>query len=139
MEAVVVLILTILSVESSYFQEVERPATKVPDTIQFWFTPDSQWRIRTYAIDHDIHLYTLGARPDGSRVTTDEARAHIVKHYREITASTIVLRFHDPNEPEEVRRVLAEHKLPGKLEVGKNGVTFYNPDGGEYRAKSKPQ
>jgi hypothetical protein len=30
-----------------------------------------------------------------------------------------------------------ENGLPGVLEVGKDGVAFYNPDKGEYRTKSK--
>ena len=139
MTAAFVLVLAILTMESSYSQGIERPAAKVPNTIQFWLAPSGQWRIRTYAIDHDIHLYTLGPRADGSPFMSDEAVAHTRKHYADITSSVIVLALHDPNDKEEVRRVLAEHKLTGTLEIGKNGVEFYNPDNGEYRSRSKPQ
>lgn len=139
MEAVSALVLTILSVESSYLQEVERPATKVPDTVQFWFTPNSLWRIRTYAIDHDIHTHTIGTRPGGLRMTIDEAVSNTSKHYGDVIVTTVVLRFSDLDNPEEIRPVLATHKLPGKLEIGKNGVVFYNPDNGQYRTLSKPQ
>ena len=139
MDAVFTLVLSILSVDSSYAQETERAATKVPDTIQFWLAPAAQWRIRTYAIDHDIHTYTLGPRADGSRFTTEEATAHTKKHYGDIISSTVILTFHDPNNKDEVRRVFTEHKLTGTLEVSKSGIAFYNPDSGDYRTKSKPK
>ena len=133
MDATFILVLALLTTESSYAQEVERPATKVPDTIQFWFAPSAHWRIRTYAIDHDIHTYTLGS------LTPDEAVAHTQKHYSDIVSSLVVLTFHDPTDKEEIQQVLAEHKLTGTLEVGKSGVAFYNPDKGEYRTKSHPK
>ena len=132
------LVLAILTTESSYAQEIERPATTVPDTIQFWLALDSQWRIRTYAVDHDIHVYTAGSRPDGSRLTAKEAADHIAKHYANITAKTVTLESH-PGDKVEVRRVLTEKVLTGVLEVGKNGVAFYNPDKGKYRTSSKPK
>jgi hypothetical protein len=139
MESVFTLVLALLSVESSYAQEIERAATKVPDTIQFWLTPAAQWRIRTYAIDHDIHTHTISARPDGSHFTADEAVTHIKKHYGDIAPSVIVLTFRDPNNEDEVRGLLSEHKLTGTLEVSKSGIAIYNPDRGDYRTKSKPK
>src|SRR5262245_21305082 len=54
------LIIGILTIESSYAQNTERPSRGVPDTLQFWIAPDRAWRIRTYATDHDIHPYSLG-------------------------------------------------------------------------------
>ena len=133
------LVVCILTTESSYARNVERAATVTPDTIQFGLSPDSQWRIRTFAIDHDIHTYKIGARSDGSRITPEEAAAHIAKHYTDITLKTVVLRIHDPTNKEEARRVLDEHGLAGVLEVGGNGATFYNPDKGDYRSKSRPR
>ena len=133
------LVLAILTTESSYAQEVERSATDIPDTIQFWIAPDSDWRIRTYAVDHDIHVYKVGPRPDGSRLTADQAAEHNAKHYGDITAKAVTLHFTDPGHEDEVRRVLAENGLAGVLEVGRGGVAFYNPDRGEYRTKSTPR
>jgi hypothetical protein len=132
------LVLAILTIESSYAEKVERPASIAPDTVQFWLTPESQWRIRTYSIDHDIHPYKIGARPDGSRLTPEEATAHIAKHYGGIAPKTVVLRFRDPSDKGDVRRVLEEHGLTGDLEVGKIGIAFYNPDKAKYRSKSAP-
>ena len=52
------LIIGVLTVESSYAQNSERPSRGVPDTVQFWIDPGGAWRIRTYAIDHDIHPHS---------------------------------------------------------------------------------
>lgn len=132
------LVLAILSVESSYAQNLERPAVTVPDTVQFWLTPTVHWRVRTYAIDHDIHTYTIGSRSAGSRFTSDEASAQTTKHYGDIISFSSVLTFGDPNDKDEVQRVLSEHNLTGTLEVGESGIAFYNPDSGDYRTKSQP-
>jgi hypothetical protein len=132
------LVLAILATESSYAQEVERAEGAVPDTVQFWLTPDKQWRVRTYAIDHDIHVYQVGSRADGSGLSATEAADHIATHYANIIAKTATLNFRDPGDQDEVRRVLAAKRLKGTLEIGKAGVAFYNPDNGEYRTKSRP-
>src|SRR5216684_2122170 len=55
-----ILVLALLTVESSYTQNIERPASKTPDTLQFWIAPDGTWRIKTYAIDEDVHIHRLG-------------------------------------------------------------------------------
>src|SRR5262249_39557131 len=130
------LVLAILTTESTYAQEMERTATAVPDTVQFWLAPDSQWRIRTYAVDHDIHVYKVPPRADGSRLTVEQVKDHISKHYGDVTAKVVTLRLRDPGDKDEFRRVLDENGLAGVLEVGKDGVAFYNPDKGEYRTKS---
>lgn len=131
------LVLALLSVQSSYVGEVEKPAEHAPDTIQFWLAPDSQWRIRTYAIDHDIHVYNLGSVED-RKISSDSAVAHIQQHYSDITTSLVVPTFVNPNDKKEVDHVLAEHGLAGALEMSKSGVAFYNPDRSEYRTKSDP-
>jgi len=133
------LVLSVLTIESSYAKKVERAATVTPDTIQFWLTSSSQWRIRTYAVDHDIHTHKLGVRPDGSSLTPEEAVAHLAKHYGDVTLKTVVLRFRDPTDNGEVCRAMEGHGLAGVLECGKDGVTFYNPDKAEYRTKSNPK
>ena len=133
------LILAILTVESSYLQEVERPAKTVPDTVQFWFAPDSQWRIKTFAIDHDIHIHRLGAANDPARITAEFAQNNIKKTYGDVTAAVLLLEFPDPKNEAGVQRILKEHKLSGKLEAVKDGYCFYNVDCGNYRTKSKPK
>ena len=130
------LIVAILTVESSYLQEVERPTKHVPDTVQFWLARDSQWRIKTFAIDHDIHAY----RVDTIRHLTPEfATNNIKKSYGDVTAKVLTLEFRDPKNERDVERILKDHQLKGKLEAVKDGYWFYNPDGGDYRTKSKPK
>lgn len=133
------LIVAILTVESSYIQEVERPTKDVPDTVQFWFAPDSQWRIKTFAIDHDIHVYRIDSGEKGQRLTTEFAQNNIKKTYGDVTAAVVVVEFPDPKNEGEVRRILDSYKLNGKLEAVKDGYYFYNPDRGDYRTKSKPK
>jgi hypothetical protein len=132
------LVLALLTVQGSYSKNTEKPAASAPDTIQFWLTPGNQWRIRTYAMDHDIHVYSLGSAAD-KKVSADFAIEHIKKHYTNLTASVMVLTFNDPKDRKEVQRVLEEHHLKGSLEISKSGVAFYNPDNGEYRTKSTPE
>ena len=53
------LILFILNVESSYAQNIERPRETHPDTIQFLWVDGEAWRIKTYAVDRDVHVWSL--------------------------------------------------------------------------------
>ena len=133
------LIIALLTVESSYLEEVERPAKNVPDTVQFWFAPESQWRIKTFAIDHDIHVHRIGISKEGARLTPAFATNNIKKSYGDVTANIVTLEFRDPKNKADAERVLKEHNLNGTLEAVKDGYYFYNPDGGEYRTKSKPK
>ncbi len=94
--------------------------------------------IRTYAIDHDIHIYNLGASTE-KMFSQALATEHIHKHYEEIIAKIIVLEFSSPNDLKEVQAVLAKYKLEGALEVAKAGFAFYNPDNAEYKTKSTPK
>jgi len=134
-----ILIVALLTTESSYQSEVERPVVAVADTAQFWLGSKMPWRIRTYAIDHDIHVYSLGARSDGSSFQASEAEAHLRKHYSEVLAKLVVLKFKDPNNATEVAQVLATHELKGTLEVASAGFAFYNPDRGKYTTQSQPK
>jgi hypothetical protein len=133
------LIIAMLTVESSYVKEVERPTKNVPDTVQFWFAPDSQWRIKTFAIDHDIHVHRVGASDAGARLTPAFATNNIKKSYGDVTAKVLVLEFRDPKNEADVERILKDHQLKGKLEAVRDGYYFYNPDGGDYRTTSKPK
>lgn len=134
-----VLILALLTTESSYKSEVERPAIAVADTAQFWFGSQSPWRIRTYAIDHDIHIYSVGSRTDSTEFTQEEAMAHLAKHYNEIVKRQYVLKFQNPADPVEVKQVLEQNGLLGTLEVAPAGFAFYNPDRQKYKTQSTPK
>src|SRR4029077_17520249 len=49
----------VLTVEGSYAQDVERPATGSPDTFQYWITPNEAYDVRTFAIDKDVRVLRL--------------------------------------------------------------------------------
>lgn len=128
-----ILIVALLSTESSYKSEIERPATAVEDTVQFSIGAEP-WRIRTYAIDHDIHVYSIGAK-----LQAQVAEAHIDKNYGDVLRKRYTLKFKNPKDSKEVARVLASVGLKGTLEVAPAGFAFYNPDRKEYRTQSKPK
>jgi hypothetical protein len=61
------LVLAILSIQSSYARDVEQSLDTpddVPDTLQWWVSPQGSWRIKTYALDHDIHTHDVGSHTD---------------------------------------------------------------------------
>ena len=134
-----ILVIAILTTESSYKSEIEHTATIVADTIQYWFGAESPRRIRTYAIDHDIHIYSLGDREDGSPFIPSEAEEHINKHYSDIIKNLYVIKFKDPNNATEVAQILESYNLSGLLEVAPAGFAFYNPDRAKYKTQSQPK
>ena len=82
------LVLAVLSVQSSYRNNIEEPADNVCDTVQWWITPDNTWRIKTFAMDHDIHIHEIGTPMDPA-----EAINNTRKHYGDVIVSLNVLRF----------------------------------------------
>src|SRR5579862_1306894 len=139
MSASFVLVVALLSVESSYTGNLERPSHGVPDTVQFWFSPDADWRIKTFAIDHDIHVQKVGTRTTPQRLTPEAAVANTRKHYGDVISSLQTLEFADPHDTAAVSRILKSHNLHGTLEISPSGVAFYNPDSGHYRTQSVPE
>lgn len=129
-----ILVVALLTTESSYKSEIERPTSAVEDTIQFSISSSAPWRIRTYAIDHDIHVYSLGGD-----ITPTVAEAHIDKHYGDILKKRYTLTFKNPKDSVEVSRVLQDAGLSGSLEVASAGFAFYNPDSQKYRSQSEPK
>lgn len=136
MSAPATLVLAVLSIESSYASDVERPAREVPDTVQFWLAADGQWTIRTHAADHDVRVHRITVRPDGSPYPPAHAEALVEKHYADVTARRVTLSFPDPGDAAETARILASRGLGGCLVAMPDGWSFYNPDCGEYRPRS---
>ena len=109
MVAPFVLVVALLAVESSYSANLERPSQGVPDTVQFWFSPDADWRVKTFAIDHDIHIHKVGTRATPQRLTPEAAVANTRKHYGDVLSSILVLEFSDPKDAAAVTRILQAH------------------------------
>jgi len=134
-----VLVVVLLTVESSYLQNLERPRDLVPDTVQFWFTAEVDWRIKTFAIDHDIHVHQIRTGSTARKFSPKDAVASTRKNYGDVIETVLLLEIADPNDKGEVDRVLKAHHLEGTLEIGKSGVASYNPDHGQYRSQSNPE
>lgn len=133
------LILALLNIESSYLDNLEGPAGAVPDTVQFWFAPESQWRTKTYAIDHDIHIHRLITKDGAEIFDTGAACENISDAYDDVLSELLMLDFPDPSDEAAVREILDESQLTGTLVATPEGCYFYNPDGGEYRTQSNPE
>lgn len=134
-----VLVVVLLTVESSYLRNTERPVVGTPDTVQFYFTPNRDWHIKTYAIDHDIHVHVVREPGQERKFSVADAQSDSRKHYGDVISRVVVLEFADPTDEGATSRVLADHNLAGNLEIGDSGVAFYNPDGGRYHSQSVPK
>ena len=151
------LILAILRVKSSYARGIELPLdddSDVPDTLQWWVGRESVWRLKTFALDHDIHVYSVGApKPRMLDLIQQNNR----KHYGDIIKAEHVLAFRDCLDQAEVTAVLQSAGLGLQLEVGggtrprqvsggsagtppdPSQFAFWKPDDGEYRTQSTPK
>lgn len=134
-----ILVLALLTTQSSYKSNIERPAIAVEDTVQFWFSPQGSWKIRTFAIDHDIHIHSLDLNANSKKFMQSDAEAHIAKFYGEILKKQYVITFKNPANLEDVKHILNQSKLTGTLEVASAGFAFYNPDAQKYKSQSMPK
>src|SRR5688500_12089589 len=97
------LVLTILAVQSSYLREIEEPLddnSGPPDTPQWGIAPTGARRIRTYAIDHDIHIHAVGPA-DGLR---ELALENTQTHYGDVILSQHVIELADWRDRSETAR-----------------------------------
>jgi hypothetical protein len=131
------LVLAILNVRSSYIAETEEAIgdADVPDTLQWWLG-DQAWRIKTFAVDHDVHTYSCGPnKPE----LLELAKQNNLKHYGDVIAAQYVLEFSDCANAESVAAVLANAGLANRLEVAAPNFAFWKPDDARYRTQSKPK
>jgi hypothetical protein len=136
MENVPTLVVAVLSVASSYSRNFETAAGDPPDTVQWWLDAAGSWRIKTFALDHDIHVHSLGQTELGQLKAL--AVENTQKHYGDVVSRLVVLEF--PSlAPEATSVVLRDAGLGAALEVAPAGFAFWNPDGGLYRTQSRPE
>jgi hypothetical protein len=130
-----VLVLFFLSVQSSYTNNSEIDATdEVFDTVQFYGTESGSWRIKTYATDQDVHIWSIGVKLDDLIAA---AQQNTLKNYGDILTEGYII---DTVEGVEgLRKELAERGLADNLEVPPSGAIFWAPPGTKYRSKSAPR
>ena len=132
------LIVATLTVKSSYLQNIEEPATDSFDTVQIWVTPERNWRIVTFTVDHDIHTYEI----DLSGINEDPIefwQAHLRRIYGDVLKSIHILTFADANDRREAEMKLADALLYSHLEISQGQFAFWNPDNQPYKTQSVPQ
>jgi hypothetical protein len=130
-----VLVIFFLSVQSNYFDNTETDATDVDfDTVQFFATDQGNWRIKTYAINQDVHVWSMGGTPDD---ILDLARQNTEKHYGDVLTEGYILESTDGVDG--LRNELRNRGLDDHLEISKSGFVFWAPAGSNYHSRSTPQ
>lgn len=135
------LIIGRLNVRGSYKDDLEYPAEEGRfDTVQFWIDGDQFWRIRTFQVDHDIHVFQLegdGEAPEGW--AEEWAKDHIRRHFADVLRDITVLRIDGRADPITLSTTLASEGLEGYIVQTPHGFTWWNPDVEDYRTQSEPR
>lgn len=128
-----VLVLFLLSIKSSYINDEESEATDdLYDTIQFVKTDKGAWRIKTFAEDEDVHLWSLESSED----IVDLAVESTNNHYGDVIDEAFVIETE--NGIDGLRAELKKKGLPDNLQISPKGPLFWAPLGSSYSPKSAP-
>lgn len=133
------LVLAVLKIKSSYSQNVElavAEAGDVPDTVQWWLGRGGCWRLRTYAIDHDIHAYKIG---NSSQATLELAQTNNQKTFGDVIKAHHVIHFVNCADPSELAAEFERIGLCPRLEISPGRFAFWKPDEATYSTKSTPE
>ena len=132
------LVLTILTVQSSYLREVEQPlrdGVGAPDTIQWWIALTGSWRIRTFALDHDIHTHSVANTVDLRAL----ALANAQEHYGDVIQSQHVIELADWLNTSEMSAAFRAAGLEPRVEIAAGRFAFWKPDDARYHTQSGPK
>ena len=122
-----------LAVKSSYSRNVEVEATETEfDTVQFFCGGGDCWRVKTFAIDQDVHVWNIGKVEDLVAL----ARANTEKHYGDVLTEGYILK--SDSGLDGIRSELIDRGLDDHLEISKEGFAFWAPNGTSYKTKSQP-
>ncbi len=124
-----------LLVQSSYAENTERGADGGNfDTVQWWFGATETWRVKTFAIDSDIHPHRI-ADP----VEVAVAIENTMKHYGDVIAERHLITFTDPSDGAEVEERMQDLGGAAALEIALDGrFGFWNPDRRKYSSRTTP-
>ena len=134
-----ILLLAVLSVKSSYSREEEtllESADDIPDTLQWWFGEGRCWRIRTYALDHDVHAFQIG---NSTQITLELAKKNNQDNYGDIIATQHVVHFVDCANGVELEAEFGRIGLAPRLQFDLSQFAFWKPDDAVYLTKSSPK
>src|SRR6185369_9687356 len=117
-----------LAVRSSYSRNVEVEATETEfDTVQFHCGGGDCWRVKTYAMDQDVHAWNIGKVEDLVAL----AHANTEKHYGDSLTEGYILK--SDSGLDGIRSELVDRGLDDHLEVSNQGFAFWVPAGTTYR------
>ncbi len=131
-----VLVVFTLTIQSSYANDTEADAEDNSfDTVQFFVTPTASWRIRTFAVDEDVHVYSLGeSGPDTLETVTSSTQ----RTYEDVIEARHV--FSSSDGIEGIKRALElEGWTPTLKESKQHGFAFWVPEGTDYKTRSTPE
>lgn len=129
------LMLAILNVRGSYLSDCEDSADDdaVTDTLQWWIAKPTAWRIRTYALDRDIHTHFLTTSPNLEQL----AIGWTWKHYGDIVRRLNVFPVADATDRGAVEAMFREAHLAPHFDLAPNFL-FWKPEDARYRTQSTP-
>lgn len=130
------LLVFLIRLESSYLQNVEREVQKPADTIQFLLLGNTAWRIKTFSMDHDVHVWSIGEMNQEQFEALAESNTQ--KHYGDVLAGTV--RVEAAGDLNALKASVQASVLGGTLEVPNSGeFAFWVSKAGMYKTKSTPQ
>lgn len=130
------LLIYVLIVESSYLQNLERAAAGATDTIQFCLKNGQAWRIKTFAIDHDVHVWSMGAMTPERMVSI--ADENTGKNYGDVLGRKISIE--SQGDGSDLAEQLVRAGLPPFVEGPEDGsFAFWAHAAKLYRTQSSPQ
>lgn len=126
-----------LDIQSSYLRNEELPATTERfDTVQWWIGPTVAWRIRTFAIDLDIHLHRL----EPSEELIDRALASTNANYSDVLQFLVRIDLTDYTNENQVAAELSSALGAPGLELAPDlDMGFWNPGASHYSTQSSPE
>jgi hypothetical protein len=130
-----ILMLAILTVKSRFDRGREVPvkgADDVPDTLQWWFGAGGCWRIQTYAVDHDIHIWKV---PTSRNIGLEFAQENNQKHYGDILGAQHVIHFANCADRAEMGAEFGRLGLAPRVEICQEKFAFWKPDDAVYSTK----
>lgn len=134
------LVLAILTIRSSYLRNVEETVPddgRAPDTVQWWIAPTGTWRIKTFALDHDIHTHSIGIGDVAQ--TIELALTNTRKHYGDVTRSQHVIELADFTDEKATNAAFQASGLEARIEISAGRFAFWKPDDGRYYTQSEPR
>ncbi len=130
-----ILLVFLLNIKSSYLNNTEEVSESPADTVQFVLSNGQAWRIKTFAQDHDVHVWSLG--PMESSDFEELARANTENNYGDVLADCVKVSSHEGLGALEAK--VKSTQLGGTLEISKeNEFAFWVSSPNLYKTQSRP-